>query len=142
MKKGKITLLGIFATLFVVIFLFINNTATKGETSGVHISPEIQEENEKKFKEAEEFSTLLHQEGGLFEQVSTKLKEKGYAGQMLIAMYSKDVILVKYILENNDATESVQKEVKSIFFESIENHNLDSNSFNLKVADSDDGPDW
>jgi len=142
MKKGKITLLGIFATLFVVIFLFINNTATKGETSGVHLSPEIQEENEKKFKEAEEFSTLLHQEGGLFEQVSTKLKEKGYAGQMLIAMYSKDDIRVKYILENNDATESVQKEVKSIFFESVENHNLDSNSFNLKVADSDDGPDW
>ena len=142
MKKGKITLFGIFATLFVVIFLFINNTATKGETSSVHLSPEIQEENEKKFKEAEEFSTLLHQEGGLFEQVSTKLKEKGYAGQMLIAMYSKDDIRVKYILENNDVTESVQKEVKSIFFESVENHNLDSNSFNLKVADSDDGPDW
>ena len=142
MKKGKITLLGIFATLFVVIFLFINNTATKGETSGVHLSPEVQEENEKKFKEAEEFSTLLHQEGGLFEQVSTKLIEKGYAGQMLISMYSKDDIRMKYILENNDATESVQKEVKSIFFESVENHNLDSNSFNLKVADSDNGPDW
>lgn len=142
MKKGKITLLGIFLTLFVVIFLFINNTAKKGETSGVHLSPEIQEENEKKFKEAEEFSTLLHQEGGLLEQVSTKLKEKGYAGQMLIAMYSKDDIRVKYILENNDATESVQKEIKSIFFESVENHKLDSNSFNLKIADSDDGPDW
>lgn len=143
MKKGKITLLGIFATLFVVIFLFINNTATKGETSGVHLSPEIQEENEKKFKEVEEFSTLLHQEGGLFEQVSTKLKEKGYVSfQIMIAMYSKDDIRVKYILENNDATESVQKEIKSIFFESVENQNLDSNSFNLKVGDSDDGPDW
>ncbi|WP_394192049.1 hypothetical protein [Paenisporosarcina quisquiliarum] len=143
MKKGKITLLGIFATLFVVIFLFINNTATKGETSGVHLSPEIQEENEKKFNEVEEFSTLLHQKGGLFEEVSTKLKEKGYASfQIMIETYSKDDIRVKYILENNDATESVQKEVKSIFFESVENHNLDSNSFNLKVSDTDDGPDW
>jgi hypothetical protein len=35
-----------------------------------------------------------------------------------------------------------QEEVKSIFFESVENNNLDSNSFNLKVSDSDDGPDW
>ena len=142
MKKGKITLLGIFVTLSVIIFLFINNNSTKGETSSVHLSPEIQEENEKKFKEAEEFSTLLHQEGGIFDQVSTKLKEKGYAGQMLVAMYSKDDIRVKYILENNEATESVQKEVKSVFFESVEDHNLNSNSFNLKVSDSDDGPDW
>jgi len=142
MKKGKITLLGIIVTLFVVTFLFINNTSTKGETSGVHLSPKIQVENEKKLKEIEEFSTLLFQEDGFSEQVSNNLKEKGYAGQILLAIYSKDDIRVKYILENKDAAESVQKEVKSIFFESIENHNLDSNSFTLKVGDSDDGPDW
>ena len=142
MKKGKITLLGIIVTLFVVTFPFINNTSTKGETSDVHLSPEIQIENEKKLKEIEEFSTLLYQEGGFFEQVSNKLKEKGYAFNMMLAIYSKDDIRVKYILEDKDATESVQKEVKSIFFESVENHNLDSNSFNLKVSDSDDGPDW
>ena len=142
MKKGKITLLGFIVTLFVATFLFINNTSTKGETSDVHLSSEIQLENEKKLKEVEEFSTLLYQEGGFFEQVSNKLKEKGYAFDMMLAIYSKDDIRVKYILEDKDATESVQKEVKSIFFESVENHNLNSNSFNLKVADSDDGPDW
>jgi len=141
MKKGKITLIGTIGILFVVAFLFINNTSTKGEVSP-SISPEIQAENEKKLKEVEEISTLLYQEGGFFEQVNNKLKEKGYAFQMLLSVYSKDDIQVKYILEIQDATESVQEEVKSIFFESVENNNLDSNSFNLKVADSNDGPDW
>ncbi|MGE7919122.1 hypothetical protein ACQKM9_09250 [Viridibacillus sp. NPDC093762] len=61
---------------------------------------------------------------------------------MLLTVYSKDDIRVKYILTNKEATESVQEEVKSIFYESVEKNNLDSNSFNLKVSDSDDGPDW
>jgi len=144
MKKSKITLIGTIVILFVVTFLFINNTSTKGEISEVSpsISPEIQAENEKKQKEVEEFSSLLLQEGGFFEQVKNKLKEKDYAFQMMLVVYSKDDIQVKYILANIDATESVQEEVKSIFFESVENNNLDSNSFNLKVGDSDDGPDW
>jgi len=144
MKKGKITLIGTIVILFVVTFLFINNTSTKGEISEVppSINPEIQAENEKKQKKAEEFSNLLFQEGGFFEQVKNKLKEKDYAFQMLVVVFSKDDIQVKYILEKKEATESVQEEVKSIFFESVENNNLDSNSFNLKVGDSDDGPDW
>ena len=144
MKKGKITLIGTIVTLFVVTFLFINNSSTKGEISETSpsISSEIQAENEKKLKEVEEISTLLYQEDGFFEQVNSELKEKGYDFQMLLAIYSKDDIRVKYVLANKDATESVQEEVKSIFYESVEINNLDSNSFNLKVGDSNDGPDW
>lgn len=43
---------------------------------------------------------------------------------------------------NKEATESVQEAVKSIFYEAVEINNLDSKSFNLKVADKNDGPDW
>ena len=62
--------------LFVVTFLFINNSSTKGEISEASpsINPEIQAENEKKLKEVEEF--LLYQEGGFFEQVNNELEEK------------------------------------------------------------------
>jgi len=144
MKKGKLTLLGMFVTLVVVIVLIIINTSIKGEIFEVrsYASPEIQMENENKHKELEEFSTFLFQEGGFFEQVSKKIKEKGYEFQMLIAFYSVDDIQVKYVLENKDATESKQEEIKSIFFDSVERNKLNSNSFNLKVGDSDDGPDW
>ena len=60
MKKGKITLIGTIVILFVVTFLFINNSSTKGEISEVSpsINPEIQAENEKKLKEVEKFPTL------------------------------------------------------------------------------------
>lgn len=61
---------------------------------------------------------------------------------MLLAVYSKDDIRVKYILANKDATESEREEVKSIFYRAVESNNLDPNSFNLKVADQNDGPDW
>ncbi|MGY3186395.1 hypothetical protein [Lysinibacillus sp. TE18511] len=143
-KKGKIILIGTIVILFVVTFLFINNTSIKEEISEVppSISPEIQAENEKKQKEVEEISNLLYQEGGFFEQVNNKLKEKGYDFQMLLAVFSKDDIRVKYILTNKDAIESIQEDVKSIFFESVDNNNLDSNLFNLTVGDSKDASDW
>ncbi|MBS4221818.1 hypothetical protein [Lederbergia citrea] len=144
LKKGEITLIGSIAILFVVTLLFINNPSIKGEISEVltSISPEIQVENEKKLKEVEEIYTLLYQENGFFEQVNNKLEEKNYFFQMLLAVYSNDDIRVKYILVNKDATESVQEDVKSIFYEVVEKNNLDSNSFNLKVGDNNDGPDW
>jgi len=55
---------------------------------------------------------------------------------------SMNDVQVKYILNNKDATESEQEVVKSIFFQIVKKNNLDSNAFILKVADSDDGPDW
>lgn len=55
---------------------------------------------------------------------------------------SMNDVQVKYILNNKDANESEQEVVKSIFFQIVKKNNLDSNAFILKVADSDDGPDW
>ncbi|MBS4203509.1 hypothetical protein [Lederbergia citrea] len=69
------------------------------------------------------------------------MEEKNYFFHMLLAVYSNDDIRVKYILVNKDATESVQEDVKSIFYEVVEKNNLDSNSFNLKVGENNDGPD-
>ncbi|MEK4078724.1 hypothetical protein [Solibacillus sp. FSL K6-1126] len=142
-KKGKILLITTILILFVVAFLCFYNISTKGELSEAlpSVNPEIQAENEKKLKEGEEITTLLYEEGGFFEQVNNQLKEEGYEFQILLAVYSKDDIRVKYIL-NKEATESVQEAVKSIFFEAVEINNLDSKSFNLKVADKNDGPDW
>lgn len=60
----------------------------------------------------------------------------------VIAIYSKDDIQVKYILENKAAIEFMEEEVKSVFYERVENNNSNTNSFNLKIADSNDIPDW
>lgn len=116
---------------------------SKGEISNLSPpSPKIQAENEQNLKEVEEFQNLLDQENGLFEQVSNKLVEKGYEFQVMLAVYSKDNIQVKYILTNKDVTNSIQEEVKSVFYEIVEKNDLDSSAFNLKVVDSDDGSDW
>lgn len=74
--------------------------------------------------------------------MNNKLKNKGYAFRTLVAVYSKDEVWVKYILANKEATETVQEDIKSVFFESVEYNKLDSNSFNVKVGDGNDGPDW
>lgn len=142
MKKGKIALIGTVVILSVITFLFVNNSLKNEGITKSHINPEIKLENESNQKDVEEVSTLLYQKDGLFEQVGNKLEEKNYAFQTLVAIYSKDDIQVKYILENREATESVQEEVKSVFYEQVKNNNLNSNSFNLKIADSSDGPDW
>ena len=68
--------------------------------------------------------------------------KKGYRFQTLVMANSVNDVQVKYILNNKDATESEQEVVKSIFFQIVKKNNLDSNAFILKVADSDDGPDW
>lgn len=143
-KKGKIALIGSIVILLVLTFLFIYSTSIKDNKaeSPPEISPEIEAEIEKKIKEAEEMTTLLYKSGGLFEQVNKKLKENGYAHQMLLAVYSKNDIKVKIILEDQEATESIQKDVESIFFETVESISLDSKSFRLKVGDKNDGPDW
>lgn len=144
MKKEEIVLIGTIASIFVVFFLFINNSLTKGDAPDfpISISPEIYAETEKNLEEIERISNLLFKEDGFFEQVNNKLEEKGYTFQMLLAIYSEKDIQVKYILANKDATESVQEKIKSIFHEAVENNNLDSYSFNLKIGDENDGPDW
>lgn len=68
--------------------------------------------------------------------------KKGYRFQTLVMANSMNDVQVKYILNNKDATESEQEVVKSIFFQIVKKNNMDSNAFILKVADSDDGPDW
>ncbi|VDG96896.1 Uncharacterised protein [Lysinibacillus sphaericus] len=144
MTKGKMILIGTIVIIFVVTFLFINNSLTKGETSELPLSmsPEIQAVSEMNLREVEEISSHLYQKDGFFEQVNAKIEAKGYSFQMMVAIYSKNDIRVKYVLVNKDATEFAQEDVKSTFYESVENNNLDTSSFNLKIGDSNDGPEW
>ena len=115
LKKGRITLVGTVEILFVVTFLFINNTSSKGGDSEVpsSINSKLQAENEKKYKEALEFQKYLEKENGLFEQVSNSLKAKGYSFRIMYSVFSKDDIKMKYIL--SDVTEFEKEEIKSIF---------------------------
>ena len=140
-KKNKIILIGTVVILFVVTFLFINNTSSKGNISEVPPSITLQEqaENERKVVEIENF---IYGDSGIIKQVNDELVKKGYQFQTLVMANSLDDVQVKYILTNKEATESEQESVKSIFFEIVKKNNLDSNAFNLKVADSGDGPDW
>lgn len=141
LKQSKVTLIGTIVILFIIISLFINNALSKGDISEVPptISTQQQAENERKVAEIENF---IYGDSGIIKQVNDELVKKGYQFQTLVMANSVDNVQVKYILTNKEATESEQELVKSIFFEIVKKNNLDSNAFNLKVADSDDGPDW
>lgn len=89
-----------------------------------------------------EIENFIYGDSGIIKQVNDELVKKGYRFQTLVMANSVDDVQVKYILNNKNANESEQEVVKSIFFEIVKKNNLDSNAFNLKVADSDDGPDW
>ena len=136
-KKGKITLIGTIGILFAT-FLLINNASSKGDTSEVPpmLSPEEQVEK------TAEIENFIYGESGIIKQVDDELVKKGYKFQTMVMANSVDDVHVKYVLNDKEATESVQEEVKSIFFEIVKKNNLDSNAFNLKVSDSNDGPDW
>lgn len=144
MKKNKFILIGSVVILIGGFTLFINNSSIKEAASWLPtlIGYDIQSENGKKLQEVEEIQNLLSKEGGLFKQVNANLEEKGYAFQMLLAVYSKEEIQVKYLIENKEATKSVKEEIKLIFYESVENNKLDSNSFSLKIGNSDDRAEW
>lgn len=103
------------------------------------ISAQQQAENERKTAEIENF---IYGDSGIIKQVNDELMKNGYQFQTLIMANSVDDVWVKYILTNKKATESEKEAVKSIFLEIVKKNNVDSNAFNLKVADSDDGPDW
>ena len=89
-----------------------------------------------------EIENFIYGDSGIIKQVNDELLKKGYRFQTLVMENSVNDVQVKYILNNKDATESEQEVVKSIFFQIVKKNNLDSNAFILKVADSDDGPDW
>lgn len=138
MKKGKFNLIGTTVILFVVFFLFINSKVGISADQPT-ISPDVQTENKKKTMEIE---NLLFGNSGIIKQVNDELMAKGYLFQTLIVAASVDEVQVKYVLTNKEATVTEQEAVKSIFFEIVKENNLEPNAFKLKVADSDDGPDW
>ncbi|MEK5207429.1 hypothetical protein [Psychrobacillus sp. FSL H8-0510] len=100
------------------------------------LSPEEQAEK------TAEIENFLYGDSGILKLVGDELVKRGYIIQTMVMAYSVDDVHVKYVLNDKEATESVQEEVKSIFFEIVKENNLDSNAFNLKVGDSNDGPDW
>ena len=135
-KKGNILFIGSVVGLIVVFYLYNNGTIMVRYIAEdpPSIISEV-EAGERIMEEIEAITTELYKEAGLFDQINNQLKEKGYEYQMLLVIYSMDDIRVQYVLANKEATESRQEEIKSIFFESVENNNLDANSFNLKVDD-------
>ena len=126
MKNGRIAIVGIVITLFIVTFLFINNnSSSKGKVSDV-----------KSVVSSEEMENFLYGDKSIMVQVQNELSEKGYVFRTLISAYSKEDIQMEIILSNIEATEAEQKKVKSIFYEFVEKNNLDPNTFTLKVSDS------
>ncbi len=130
--------MGITVILFVVFFLFINSKVGISADQPA-ISPDVQTENEKKTMGIENF---LFGNSGIIKQVNDELMGKGYLFQTLIVAPSVDQVQVKYVLTNKEATIFEQEAVESIFFEIVKDNNLEPDAFKLKVADSDDGPDW
>ena len=85
--------------LFVVTFLFINNTSSKRNISVIppSINPQVQAENERKTAAIENF---IYGDSGIIKQVYDELVKNGYQFQTLIMANSVDEVQVKYILTN------------------------------------------
>ncbi|WP_144509825.1 hypothetical protein [Bacillus sp. FJAT-22090] len=84
--------------------------------------------------------TLMEQ-GGLYEQVGDRLKEKGYEHHILVGINAKDQILVKVVLANREANEHKQKEIIAIFNDYIIKNSLDPQIFQVKVS-NDESINW
>lgn len=138
-NKSKIAMIGTIVLIAFATLFIINNFSSNGVASVVKPSANLELVKQ---EDIEKMSILLQQDGGLYEQVNKKLEEKGYAFQMLVAVFSEKDIQVKFVLENQEATENAQQEIQSLFFEAVEYSNLDVNSFTLKIGDSNDGSDW
>ncbi|QTD42108.1 hypothetical protein [Sporosarcina sp. Te-1] len=108
MRKGKITLNGTTVIISACTLLYIHSSSTKTglPTSHPSLNSSLQTD-ETNLRYVEEVTTLLLQKDGLLEKMEHQLKAKGYEFQRLLAVYSKDDIRVKYILSNQEATESL-----------------------------------
>lgn len=83
----------------------------------------------------------LMEKGGLYEQVSERLKEKGYEHRILGGIDAKDKILVKLVLANKEATDIRQQEITSVFNDYILKNNLATEAFEIKVS-NDTSTNW
>jgi len=83
----------------------------------------------------------LMEKGGLYEQVSERLKEKGYEHRILGGINAKDKILVKLVLANKEANDLRQQEITTIFNDYITKNNLDTEAFEVKVS-NDTSTNW
>lgn len=91
--------------------------------------------------EMQSMQLSLMEKGGVYDQVGQRLKEKGYEHYILGGITSKDKILVKFILTNQDASDKRQEEIMDIFNDYIVKNNLNTQTFNVKVS-NDTSTNW
>lgn len=138
MNNGKITIKFAIAFLSAVLF---NLLLSEGKASELPptVSPEIQPNNNEILEEMQSF---LFEENGIMDQVNNELLKEGYKTRTALVYYSKEDIQLKFFLVDREATEADQKKVKSIFFELIDENQLDANAFTIEVGNENEGPDW
>lgn len=98
----------------------------------------IPEEEKIKHEKLMEMGILLYGEHGIVQQLVNELTEKSYPSHSITISYSPEDIRFNIILLNRKATEKEQESVKSIFFQIINENNLDPNVFTLRVSDDKD----
>lgn len=79
--------------------------------------------------------------GGVYDQVGQRLKEKGYEHRILGGITSNDKILVKFVLINKEASEKRQEEIIGIFNDYLIKNNLNTQTFKVKVS-NDTSTNW
>lgn len=131
MKVRNIRLIGVILLLLFIgsLYAYAKVPMAKGQNDN-YLAQELND-----------FQDSLDKEGGFYKQVEGKLKEMGYEYQMIGVIYSKDEILIKFILANKDATEKERLEITTTFNEIAVKNNLDPKIFKVKVS-NDDSPDW
>lgn len=134
-KKRKLGLmLGAFLFLITItVFLFTSTPKTILEIC----SPFFQQGT----METQILQLTLMENGGLYEQVGKRLKEKGYEHHIFGGIDAKDKILVKFVLSNKEANDLRQQEITAIFNDYVIKNNLDTEAFEIKVS-NDTSTNW
>jgi hypothetical protein len=120
-------------------FLFVRFKANTPLVNADEYSSYIQslpkEEQNKIIEETIKFSERLSKNGGLYDQISQKLKENGFESNIKSQVYSKDMIEIEVQVGNKKANKENQNKITAIIKNIIKNNNLNQRAFNIKVTE-------
>ncbi|MFJ8064551.1 hypothetical protein ACIQYS_07960 [Psychrobacillus sp. NPDC096426] len=132
-RKMAFILGALIPLVLLSLFLFTNNPKAVLEIC----SPLFQSGS----LEIQTLQLKLMEKGGLYDQVGQRLNEKGFEHHILAGITSKDEILVKFVLINQEANEKRQEEINDMFNDYVVKNNLYKQAFKVKVS-NDPSTNW
>lgn len=139
MIRGRIKIISIILIMAVGSFLFVrfrdNTPPVNADEYSSYMKSLPKEEQNKIIEETIKFSERLSRNGGLYDQISQKLKENGFESNIKSQVYSKDMIEIEVQVGNKKANKENQNKITAIIKNIIKNNNLNQRAFNIKVTE-------